>query len=340
MEHKDYYKILGVDKKATAKEIKKAYRRLAKQYHPDVNPGNKEAEDKFKIINEAHDVLGDPEKRGKYDELGPNWQYYDQWKQAGGQASGWPSDWSHFQSGGAPGRSSRYTYRTVTEEELQDLFGGSRPFSGFHYTFSDGAPGADFNGGFRTASRPRRGQDMEQLVEVSLEEAFHGTSRVLQMSDASGKTRRVEAKIPAGVEDGSRVRLAGQGMPGVNGGQPGDLYLVVSLYPHHMFERRGDYLHLKLAVPLTTAILGGEVEVPTLNGKVMLRIPPETQNGKSFRLKGKGMPKLHNPQERGDMYVEVKVVLPEQLSERERQLFQELAGIGGARAGRVAETPA
>ena len=340
MEHKDYYKILGVDKKATAKEIKKAYRRLAKQYHPDVNPGNKEAEDKFKIINEAHDVLGDPEKRGKYDELGPNWQYYDQWKQAGGQASGWPSDWSHFQSGGAPGGSSRYTYRTVTEEELQDLFGGSGPFSGFHYTFSDGAPGADFNGGFRTASRPRRGQDMEQLVEVSLEEAFHGTSRVLQMSDASGKTRRVEAKIPAGVEDGSRVRLSGQGMPGVNGGQPGDLYLVVSLYPHHMFERRGDYLHLKLAVPLTTAILGGEVEVPTLNGKVMLRIPPETQNGKSFRLKGKGMPKLHNPQERGDMYVEVKVVLPGQLSERERQLFQELAGIGGAGAGRVAETPA
>ena len=340
MARKDYYKTLGVDKKATAKDIKKAYRRLAKQYHPDVNQGNKEAEEKFKLVNEAHDVLGDPEKRRKYNELGDNWQYYDQWQRAGGQASGQPFDWSQFASAAGPRRGGRHGYRTITQDELQDLFGGSGPFSGFNYTVFDGAPGADFGEGLRPTSRPRRGQDVEQLVEVSLEEASHGTTRLLQMSDPSGKSRRVEARIPAGVEDGSRVRLAGQGMPGIAGGQPGDLYLVVSIYPHHLFERRGDYLHHRLAVPLATAILGGEIEVPTLDGKVMLRIPPETQNGKSFRLKGKGMPKLGNPQERGDVYVEVKVVLPEQLSERERQLFEELASLRGEGAGQAAGTPA
>jgi len=166
---------------------------------------------------------------------------------------------------------------------------------------------------------------MEQPIEVSLEEAFHGTTRVLQMTDASGSVRRLEAKIPAGVQDGSRVRLAGQGMPGTGGGQPGDLYLSVHVYPHHLFEQRGDDLHLKLTIPLTTAILGGEVEVPTLNGRVMLRIPPETQNGKSFRLRGKGMPKLQEPHQYGDLYAEVKVILPERLSERERKLFEEFA---------------
>ena len=340
MEYKDYYKILGVDKKATAKEIKQAYRRLARQYHPDVNPGNKEAEEKFKQINEANEVLGNSEKRQKYDELGANWKYYEQWQRAGGQASGQPFDWSQFGSASGAGGEARYGYRTMTEEDLEGLFGNSGPFSGFYYTFFGGAPGSRIKRQYHPPSRPRRGQDMEQPVEVSLEEAFHGTTRVLQMSDASGRVHRLEARIPAGVHDGSRVRLAGQGMPGSGGGQAGDLYLITHVRPHHLFERREDDLHLKLAVPLTTAMLGGEVEVPTLNGKVMLRIPPETQNGKSFRLKGKGMPKLQDPRQYGDLYIEVKAILPQRLSERERRLFEELASLRGADKGELAGTPA
>ena len=174
---------------------------------------------------------------------------------------------------------------------------------------------------------------MEQPVEVTLEEAFHGTTRVLQMTNASGKARRLEAKVPAGAYDGCRIRLAGQGMPGTGVGQSGDLYLVVRVQPHRLFERKEDDLRLKLTVPLTAAVLGGEVEVPTLNGRVMLRIPPETQNGKAFRLKGKGMPSLHKPQQYGDLYAEVKVVLPRQLSDEERKLFEELARLRPAGEG-------
>jgi len=340
MEYKDYYKILGVEKNATEKDIKKAYRRLARQYHPDVNPGKKEAEEKFKQINEAHEVLSDAEKRRKYDELGDNWQYYDQWQRSGGQASGQPFDWS--QSGFAPGaaRNGSHGYRTMTEEDLQDLLGDSDPFSGFHYNFSGGVPGAANNRQHRTSSRPHRGQDMEQAVEVSLEEAFHGTTRVLHIADASGRVRRIEAKVAAGVEDGSRIRLAGQGIPGIGGGQGGDLYLVTHIQPHHLFERKGDDLHLKLTVPLTTVMLGGEIEAPTLNGKVMLSIPPETQNGKVFRLKGKGMPKLQNQPERGDLYVEIKVLLPQRLSEEEHRMFERLAKLRGADKGQFAGTAA
>jgi len=329
MEYKDYYKIMGVDKKATVKEIKQAYRRLARKYHPDVNPGSKEAEERFKEINEAYEVLGDTEKRKKYDELGANWKNYEQWQQAGGQASGQPFDWSQFGFAPRTGRGTRYEYRTMTEEDLQDLFGESGPFSGFYYTFF-GGPSSEVKRQYQATSRPRRGQDMEQPIEVSLEEAFDGTTRVLQITDANGRARRLEAKVPAGVQDGFRVRLAGQGMPGTGGGQPGDLYLIVHVSPHHLFERKGDDLHLKLPVPLTTAIIGGEIEVPTLNGRVMLRIPPETQNGRDFRLRGKGMPKLQEPNQYGDLYAEVKVVLPERLSERERKLFEELAKLRAA----------
>lgn len=329
-EHKDYYKIMGVDKKASEKEIKKAYRKLARKYHPDVNSGNKEAEQKFKEINEANEILSDPEKRKKYDELGANWKYYDQWKQAGGQTSGQPFDWGQYgYNSGAGG--SRYEYRTMTEEDLGDLFGNSGPFSGFSYNFFGGSePGSKRQ--YKNSPRPHRGQDMEQPVEVSLEEAFHGTTRVLQMRDASGKISQLQATIPAGVQDGSRVRLAGKGTPGIGGGPAGDLYLVVQVFPHNQFERKGDDLHLKLTVPLTTAILGGEVQVPSLNGngKVMLTIPPETQNGRSFRLKGRGMPKLQKPDQKGDLYAEVKVILPQQLSAKEQELFKELAALRNA----------
>jgi len=326
MEYKDYYKILGVDKKATDKEIKKAFRQLARKYHPDVNPDNKEAEQKFKEINEANEVLSDPDKRKKYDELGANWKQYEQWQRAGGQAGGQPFDWSQFGFAGGGGGSPHYQYRTVNEEELRDLFGESDPFSGFFYTFF-GSPGSGVRRKQRTAPQPRRGQDVEQPLDVSLEEAYHGTTRSLQMTDPNGKVHRIEARIPAGVKDGSRIRLAGQGMPGYSNGPKGDLYLITHILPHHLLERKGDDLYLKLTVPLTTAMLGGEVEVPTLDGRIMLKIPSETQNGRNFKLKGKGMPKLRGSQQHGDLYAEVKINLPQKLSERERQLFQELADL-------------
>ena len=328
MEYKDYYKIMGVDKKATAKEIKHAYRRLARKHHPDVNQGSKEAEARFKEINEAYEVLGDSGKRKRYDELGgANWRHYDEWQRQGGQAQGQPFDWSQFGFDPGRGGNARYEYRTLTEEEMQDLFGNSGGFSNFFYTFF-GEPGMGVDRGHRAV--PRKGRDIEQPVEVSLEEAFSGTTRLIQMTDASGNPRRLEARIPPGVNDGSRVRLAGQGAPRVGGGPAGDLYLITQIRPHHLFERREDNLYLKLSVPLATAILGGEVQVPTLNGRVMLRIPPETQNGKVFRLKGKGMPRLGEPNGRGDLYAEVKVVLPQQLSTKERELFQELASLRAA----------
>jgi len=324
MDYKDYYKILGVDKKATDKEIKQAYRKLARKYHPDVNPDNKEAEAKFKEINEAYEVLGNESNRKKYDELGENWKYYEQWQRSGGEARGEQFDWSQFGFAQAGARRGGPQYRTMTEEDLKDLFGDMGPFSGFFHTFFSGEP--EMGGRrYRTAARPRRGQNLEQPTEISLEEAYRGTTRILQMQDNEGRVRRLEARIPSGVQEGSKVRLAGQGGPGVSGGPAGELYLVIHVAPHPQFDRKGNDLAVRLDVPLFTAILGGEIEVPHLNGRVMLKIPPETQNGRVFRLKGKGMPRLENRNQHGDLLAEIRVILPERLSEQERKLFEELA---------------
>jgi DnaJ-class molecular chaperone len=330
MNYKDYYKIMGVDKKATAKDVKAAYRKLARQHHPDVNPGNKQAEAKFKEINEAYEVLGDETKRKKYDELGTHWKDYEQWQKSGGEAGGQPFDWNRYGFSGGARRGGGAQYQTMTEEDMQNLFGDSGPFSGFYNSFFGDEAGTGPRGRSRTAGRSRRGQDFEQPIEVSLEEAYNGTTRTFQMEDGSGKSRRIEAKVPAGVQEGSKVRLAGQGGPGAGGGPAGDLYLVVSIAPHHLFERKGDDLHSKLSVPLTTAILGGEVTVPNLNGKVVLKIPAETQNGRVFRLKGKGMPRLNESQHHGDLFAEIYVVLPEKLTEKERKLFEEFARLRGS----------
>jgi len=330
MDYKDYYKILGVDRKATDKEIKQAYRKLARKHHPDVNPDNKEAEARFKEINEAYEVLGNEANRKKYDELGENWKYYEQWKRSGGESRGEQFDWSQFGFAQPGARRGGAQYRTMTEEDLKDLFGDMGPFSSFFHTFFGGEPGTAGGRRYRTTARPRRGQDLEQPIEISLEEAYHGTTRILQMQDNEGRSRRIEAKIPSGVQDGSRVRLAGQGGPGVSGGPAGDVYLAIRVASHPRFERKGADLSVRLNVPLFTAILGGEVEVPHLNGRVMLKIPPETQNGKVFRLKGKGMPKLENRHQHGDLLAEIRVVLPEHLSEQERRLFEELAKLRGS----------
>jgi DnaJ-class molecular chaperone len=289
MAGKDYYTILGVNRNASEREIKQAYRRLARQYHPDVNPGDKSAEEKFKQINEAYEVLSDKENRQKYDQFGDQWQYADQFARAGWQQA--PS-WDFSQ-------------------------GGTRVY------FGEGDFGSLFDdllGSFRSRrqAQPRRGQSLEYPVEVTLEEAYHGTTRTLSFEDG----KHLEVKIPAGVRDGSRVRLAGKGIPGA-GGTSGDLYLVVSVKPHPMFERRGDDLYVGVSVPLVVAMLGGEVQVPTLKGKLALKVPSETQNGRTFRLAGQGMPHLGNSS-RGDLLAKVKVVLPTKLSTKEKELFKQL----------------
>jgi curved DNA-binding protein len=309
MEYKDYYKILGVDKTASQSEIKKTYRRLARKYHPDVNPGNKAAEARFKEINEAHEVLSDAEKRKKYDELGANWQ---QWQRTGGDPRGF--DWSQWSAGGQPGAGRVH----VEYGNLNDLFAEGGGFSDFFRNIFGGAEGTEY--GPRT--RSRRGQDLEHPVEITLEEAFHGAKRILQMNG-----QRLEVSIPPGVDTGSRVRIAGKGGPGPGGGPSGNLYLRVTVLPHQTFERKGDDLYCEVPLDLYTAVLGGEVAVPSLKGPVMLKAPPETQSGKRFRLRGLGMPRLQDSNAKGDLYAEVRVVVPQGLTKQEKEKFAELASL-------------
>ena len=298
---RDYYELLGVSRKATDKEIRAAYRKLARQYHPDLNPGNKTAESKFKEIQAAYEVLSDPDKRSKYDQFGHAWERGGQ-PGPGDVRSGWrtqtqqqdvPFDFGDL--GGAEGGD--------IGDILRGVFGGR-----------GGRPG--------TQTRTRRGRDLEQPMEISLEEAYQGTTRVLEITSPSGQPRRIEVKIPSGVRDGSRVRVAGEGSPGIGGGPKGDLYLLISLRPHPVFERKGDDIYADVSVPLTVALLGGEVQVTTLKGRVALKIPAESQNARLIRLGGMGMPRLVGPG-RGDMFARLRVVLPSGLTPRERELVEE-----------------
>jgi len=319
MDFKDYYATLGVTKTASEDEIKKAYRKLARKFHPDVNPGDKAAEARFKEINEANEVLSDPDKRRKYDELGANWRAYDQ---AG--ASG---------RGEAPGGASPFgggTYRTMTPEEMEAMFGGSAgaggedPFSDFFHTFFGGA---DIRGSGGRASRAARGRDLEHAIDLTLEEAFGGTTRRI-VTTRGGKERSVEVRIPAGVKDGARVRAAGEGSPAARGATAGDLYLIVRLLPHSRFERRGQDLHAHFAVPVTTAVLGGEVSIPTLGGSpVRLKVPPQTDSGRVFRLRGHGMPAVGKPDERGDLYATVDLHIPSRVSDEARAHYEALRAL-------------
>jgi curved DNA-binding protein len=316
MDYKDYYQILGVSKKASTAEIKKAYRKLARQHHPDVNQGNKAAEDKFKDINEAYEVLSDDDKRQKYDRFGSEWQRFER---AGGSAQDF--NWGPWASGGAP--SGTYT-QTMSPEEFAQMFGsggmgGSGGFSDFFETLFGGrrtSTGGFGFGGNPGQTRSVRGQDMEHNIEITLEEAFNGAMRGLQFSDG----RSFTAKIPPGVKTGSNVRLSGKGLPGA-GGQAGDLYLKIKVLPHDRFERKGDNLYTNVPVDLFTAMLGGKIEVAGLDKNVNLSIPPETDNDRQFRLKGMGMPNLRKPNERGDLYARVNVTLPQNLSQEEKELL-------------------
>ena len=324
MDFKDYYTTLGVSKTATDKEIKQAFRKLARKHHPDVNPGDKAAESKFKEINEAYEVLGDPPKRKKYDELGANWRAYEQAERTGGP-NPFAGQWNVNVGGGQGG------FRTMTQEEMEQMFGDQNPFSDFFTTFFGGGFGgaeSSARGGARGRSRSRQGRDVEHEIELSLEDAYHGTTRRLSLKH-DGHTRTVDVRIPVGVGDGSRVRISGEGESGTGGAASGDLYLRVRLSPHPIFERKGRDLYVKVPLPVTTAVLGGEIEVPTIAGKaVRLRIPTVTQNGQVFRLKGYGMPAVNRNEDKGDAYARVEVQLPTQLSADERSHYEALAKLG------------
>ena len=306
---RDYYEVLGVPRTASQKEIKSAFRKLARKHHPDVNPSEAGASEKFKEINEAHEVLGDPEKRKKYDDLGPEWKQYEAWEAAG-------------RPGGRPfGSSGRVDYRTVSPDDLNDLFGSDSPFSDFFHDLYGRGARTRGRGGAPFDNLP--GEDVEAETTITLEEAYRGTERTVELQTPQG-SRRVQVRIPPGIGDGARVRAAGQGTAGRDGGRPGDLFIRVHVLPHPTFRRQGDDLFARVQVPLDVALLGGEVMVPTLKGTgVSLKVPTETQNGTRLRLRGLGMPRLRGGGN-GDVYAEVDVRLPVPLTPELRDLAQKL----------------
>lgn len=292
----DYYKTLGVSRSASDKEIKSAFRKLARQYHPDVNPGDEAAEQRFKEINEAHEVLGDKDSRKKYDKYGENWMHADRIEEMQRQGG----------FGAGPGMGGAFR------------FGGSQGFSGLGdilgQFFSGGGGGSE--SGFR--QRPRQPRPRDVAVDVTLQEAFHGTRRSIRVQDGEGGTRTIEAQIPAGIDTGSRVKMSGAGP------HKTDLYLKVTVKADSQFSRKGSDLTTEVKVPMLDAVLGGEVIVPTIGGSgVALRIPPETDNGQTFRIAGKGMPKMRGTGA-GDLLVKVSVTLPKGLQESERELLTQL----------------
>ncbi len=319
MDFKDYYATLGVSKTASDKEIKQAFRKLARKHHPDVNPGDKAAEARFKGINEANEVLGDPEKRKKYDELGANWRMYEQAQR--GQPGGAPFDgqWTYSQGGG---------FRPMTEDEVSAMFGGDdSPFSDFFRTFFGGAEPGGARRGRARAPRNQKGRDLEHEIELDLEDALNGSVQRLGIAH-NGQHRNVEVRIPAGVTDGSRVRVPGEGERGSGNGASGDLYLRVRLRPHPRFERKGQDLYTRVNVPVTTAVLGGEVDVPTLGGKSLrLKVPPTTQNGQVFRLRSHGLPTTKKDASSGDLYATVEVMVPQGLTDEQRKHYEALAAL-------------
>jgi len=307
MEYKDYYQVLGVDKKATQDEIKKAYRKLAVKYHPDKNPGNKQAEERFKEINEANEVLGDAEKRKKYDQMGANWRQYEQTQQGG-----------YGNQGYGGGGQQQYYHQGNAEEAF-----GEGGFSDFFNTFFGGAGGTGGQDPFSRFNRQGRGaykgQDYQAEVSISLEEAYHGTTRLLQL-----ESQQLRLKLKAGIADGKVLRLPGKGAAGMNGGGNGDLYITVHVAEDQRYKREGDNLLAEETVDVFTAVLGGKKEVETLSGKLNVTIPSGTQNGMALRLKGKGMPVYGESGKFGDLLVTIHISIPTHLTEEQKQMFEKL----------------
>lgn len=326
-EPQDYYKTLGVSRTASEQDIKHAFRKLARQYHPDFNPDDMAAEEKFKQVNEAYEILSDPEKRRIYDQYGGDWSQWQQWQQQAGQGGNVWGEW--FGSAGVPPQTRKYPHRgagvhvRTTEDDLQ-----GKDFSElFREIFEQGGSNSPFGSLFRGGAQPGQsqprsiqGQDYEQPVEITMQEAYQGTRRLLQIGN-----QRIEVNIPAGAVTGTRVRVSGKGAPGIAGGPPGDLYLHIEVLPDERFTPQGDALETRVTVDLYTAVLGGEVLVPLPSGRsAALQIPEGTQNGQKFRLRGKGLPVINRPQERGDLYAVVEVQLPPRLTEAEREHFEAL----------------
>lgn len=309
MAHKDYYAILGVDKNASADKIKKAYRKLAQQYHPDKTKGDKAAEEKFKEINEANSVLSDPEKRRKYDQFGADFERYAAEAGAGGEAGGF--NWGQY-AGGGQGQS-----RPMSEEEFSEIFGGEGLGDVFESMF-----GARTGERSRRRQRSARGQDVEAEAVLSLEEAYRGTVRLISI-----RNQTIKLTIRPGIADGQVLRVPGKGSQGTGGGASGDLLITVRVTPDEKLERKGNDVYRTQPVDLYTAVLGGKVRLKTLKGTINMEIPARTQNGTVLRLQGLGMPVYGSKSGFGDMYVTVSVTLPEQLSEKEVELFRQLQSL-------------
>ena len=294
MDFIDYYKVLGLDKSATEKEIKSAYRKLARKHHPDLNPNNSEAEEKFKKINEAHEVLSDPEKRKKYDQYGKDWQHAEEFEKAKSQRQGRPSGAGY----------NEYTYSSGRESDFSDFF---ESMFGGGGGFERQQGGAKF-----------RGQDFNAELRLNLSEVKETHKRTLTVN---GKNIRIT--IPAGIEDGQTIKIKGYGGEGINGGPHGDLYITFSLLNDTSFKREGANLYKTIEIPLTTAVLGGEIVVDTLTGKVKLNVKPGTQNGTTVKLKGKGFP-IYKKDGSGDLYITYSPKIPSRITEQQKSLFMEL----------------
>ncbi len=312
MNYKDYYKTLGVNKDASQAEIKKAYRKLASKYHPDKNPDDKTAEEKFKEVSEAYKVLGDPEKRKKYDTLGANWEAYEQ------AGSGW-DQYARQRQG--PGGQTFYF-----EGDPSEFFGrGQSGFSSFFDMFFGEGSSDDPFENFRTQGRRPaafKGQDLEAELPITLLEAYQGSQRTFELNG-----QKLRITIKPGAYDGQRLRLKGKGQPGRQGGEPGDLYIVLKVQPDFRFQRNEDDLIYIKDIDLYTAVLGDQIEVPTLTGQVKVTVPKGTASGKTLRLKGKGMPKYGQEGQYGDLLVKLNVQMPQNLTAEEETLFKKLKAI-------------
>ena len=307
MDYKDYYKILGVEKNASVDDVKRAYRKLAKKYHPDKNLGDKQAEEKFKEINEANEVLSDSEKKARYDQISNS---YSSYRQSGGNPGSFR--WEDFNGGGT----------RVNVNDLGDIFGEMGGFSDFFRTFFGGGGGsrtsASQRGTQRQYVRPRQPANYQQTLKISLYEAYHGATRLIQSGE-----NKIEVKIPAGSKTGTKVRVSGVG-PKNESGQQGDLYLNIQVAEDNRFIRKDDDLYIKKQLDLYSAVLGGEVQVETMSGNVLLNIPAGTQSGQVFRLGKKGMPKLKHKDSFGDLFVTISIEIPRKLSDEQKELFNKL----------------
>jgi len=307
MQYKDYYKTLGVSRNASQDEIKRAYRKLAVKYHPDKNPDDKETENRFKEINEAYEVLKDPEKRKKYDQLGSNWKQYENAGYGSQGAGGF--DWSQF-GGQSGGRSRNF------QGDMGDIFGGSGDFSDFFNMFFGGMGGSASQGFGRSHSS--KGQDLKANLELSVYEAYHGSSRIL---DVNGKKLRVNTK--PGAYNGQELRIKGKGAPGSGGGPNGDIYLRINVQPDNEYEIEGHNIIKEVPVDFFSAVLGGKLRVNTLEGVVNVTIPKGTQPGRIFRLRGKGMPVPKQTGSKGDLLLRLKIEIPADISAEEEKLIKQ-----------------